>query len=1197
MTDLEREQHLDAVLTAYLKAVDDGQEPDRAALLINHPDLAAELHEFFDEQDRLTRWTEPLRPTAQAACVAALDTNDLFNTPQEAVAQVSGGSLPSFGDYELFQEIGRGGMGIVYKARQRSLNRLVALKMIRPGDAAADIQRFRNEAETIALLDHPHIVPVYEVGEQEGQLYFSMKLIEGGSLADRLGEFMSAPRTAAELMVKVARAVHHAHQRGILHRDLKPSNVLLDGSAQPYVTDFGLAKRVESQANLTDSGALVGTPSYMSPEQAAGKKVPLTTATDVYGLGTILYTLLTGVPPFQAETRLDTLLLVREHEPELLRQKNRRVDKDLETVCLHCLQKDPRRRYASAESLANDLSQWLSGEPILARPITPIARVWRWCRRNHAIAGLAVALAMVVIVGFAGLLLSYQKLRQEQTRTQLALQAEERRQTQALQIVDDMYTEVAAKWLEQQPQLDETQREFLLKALSFYEAFAREKNSDPTRSLDTARACRRAGAIRAKLGQHAEAESLLQRALELNEALVESFRGVPIYQKELAESYMAMGTLYGITRREREAEQAQLKALPLLEALSKSFPKEPEYQLDLARNYHWLGHLRSVTGRVTEAEQAYRKGLGLSSRLAQEYPDVASYSLEFAYGCHGLGRLLKDAIRIPEAEKAVRQALEVHTRLAQNPLCSQDNQWATGLCCNSLGVLLLEAGRLPQAEEALRQAQESFERLVKDHPKVPDYRSYLAMTYSNMAGLFEKTNRIQDAERFYGMSLSLEGALAREFPAMPDYRHELASMTSNLCRLLVQSGRGDKAESHYREAMKLYEGLMQDLPDVVEYQLGMASVSHSLGVLLRKLGNGRNSEQCYRRSLEIYAFLSPKLLTEPNYQRAVARSSSNLGNLLNDANRLDEAEPFLRQSVQFLENLASRSPARPDDHNELGGALNNLANLQMKRPACRAEARLLLERAIRQQKTALQANPQDPRYLSMLNNHLGNLTTFLLQLGLYRDAAESAVEFTRIARENPRQYAYAWSFLMQCAPLAEQDAKLPAAQRKIVAGDYRQHARELIDQAVQRAPADAAFHNELAWNMAASPVMALCDPTKAVELAGKAVKQRSGTGAFWNTLGVAYYRTGNWQAAIKALNQSVELRQGGDTTDWFFLAMAYWQLGDKQQARKWYDQAKQWMAKKQPNNEELLRFRAEADELFAGTQAKSAPKQGKEHAR
>ncbi|MFO1497892.1 MAG: protein kinase [Verrucomicrobiota bacterium] len=340
-----------------------------------------------------------------------------------------------FGDYELLEELARGGMGVVFRARQVSLNRLVALKMILAGQLATPAlkQRFQTEAEAAARLDHPNIVPIYEIGEHDGQHYFSMKLMEGGTLASLCRSRRDEAQTSrspstrgrgsephhvdsykevALILEKVARAVHYAHQRGILHRDLKPTNILLDAQGGPHVSDFGLAKFTEDDSSLTMSLAVLGTPAYMSPEQAAGQSKGLTTAADIYSLGAILYELLTGHPPFRAETALETLRQVSEQEPVRPSAVSVAVDRDLETICLKCLSKDHQARYGSAEMLADDLERWRKGEPILARPTTSWERTRQWARRNPEIAALAVGLVLAIGAGLIGTGFMWHRARQ-----------------------------------------------------------------------------------------------------------------------------------------------------------------------------------------------------------------------------------------------------------------------------------------------------------------------------------------------------------------------------------------------------------------------------------------------------------------------------------------------------------------------------------------------------------------------------------------------------------------------------------------------------------------------------------------------------------------------------------------------------------------------------------------------------------------
>ena len=340
---------------------------------------------------------EILADDPEGLCVACVLETSLGMLHDE-VNGVAAAEMPAeLGDYELVEEIGHGGQGLVYRARQKGLNRIVALKVIGLGRWAtkAHITRFRLEAEAAASLDHPHIVPIYEIGESDGSCYFSMKLVEGGRLDEVVKHELMPVRRAVELTAKLARTVHYANERGILHRDIKPGNILLDADGEPHLTDFGLARLVETESDITATMDALGTPSYMAPEQAAGQTTPLTSATDVYGLGAVFYHLLTSHPPFAGRTTYETIRLVLESEPRNPSAWNSKVDRDLATICLKCLEKDPQHRYPSARALADDLERWLRHEPVRARPSGVLTRGKKWIRR-HPTAALGAASLLVV---------------------------------------------------------------------------------------------------------------------------------------------------------------------------------------------------------------------------------------------------------------------------------------------------------------------------------------------------------------------------------------------------------------------------------------------------------------------------------------------------------------------------------------------------------------------------------------------------------------------------------------------------------------------------------------------------------------------------------------------------------------------------------------------------------------------------------
>jgi WD40 repeat protein/serine/threonine protein kinase len=412
MIDPSHSQFLDdpdfqSLLVKCLESLQRGENLDVDALAREFPKYASELAQFLDDGEKLKKITSGFSEL-EASPTHFNNDKSTTRVNSESGDFSVGDTLRYIGDYEILEGIARGGMGVVFKARQKNLKRVVALKMILAGRVAnhEEVERFRREAHAAGRLKHPNIVPVHEIGEHEGRHYLTMDFIEGVSLADKIREEILTPRVAAELVCKVAEAIEYAHEQGVVHRDLKPANILIDNQGQPHITDFGLVKLLESideesRAELTASGDIIGTPSYMSPEQAAGHHHLIGPVSDIYSLGAILYSTLTGRAPFVAETSLDTLLQVMNKEPVSPKVLNPLVPMDLETICLKCLAKENYRRYGTAQLLADDLNRFLEGRPVLARPVGRISKSLRWCRRNKAITFLLSMMIAILITGTA----------------------------------------------------------------------------------------------------------------------------------------------------------------------------------------------------------------------------------------------------------------------------------------------------------------------------------------------------------------------------------------------------------------------------------------------------------------------------------------------------------------------------------------------------------------------------------------------------------------------------------------------------------------------------------------------------------------------------------------------------------------------------------------------------------------------------
>jgi tetratricopeptide (TPR) repeat protein len=734
------------------------------------------------------------KPTAAA--------NDFRQAVTSADVPPAEASLPDVPGYEVLRLLGQGGMGRVYKARHLGLRRNVALKMISSGWRATGEQlaRFRREAQSLARLHHPNIVQIFEIHDCQGYPCFSLELVEGGSLDQKLAGAPQEPRQAARWIETLARAIHLAHEQGIVHRDLKPGNVLVTAEGQLKITDFGLAKCLEEENPQTQTGSLLGTPSYMAPEQAAGDLKATGPLADVYALGAMLYEMLTGHPPFLGLSTMETLHLIRTAEPVPPARVRPGVPIDLQTICLKCLEKVPAKRYASALELADDLARLLANEPIRARPAGAVERLVKWGRRHPARVGmLAVIVGAGVCMSILGIW-SYVSLHR-------AAERDRERLEMARGVVDDLYTKVAEEWLVDQPDKDSLAQEFLEKARALYEAFSQEDSRDPTLRRETALSFFRLGQLSRAVDQHAKAEESYGRAIVLQKKLHDEYPLVAQYQQDLANTYNWLGDFLRENGRPlAEAERYYQQAFDLQDALLDRFPDEPSYRRELARSRYNLGLIKLAVNQLEAAGRHFDEAIQL---LTTQKSMTSSDRIELARCYINRGVQRKESRLLKEAKEDYRRAIDLLKALLGEGRARSDLKRDLATASTNLGNVLLELGEHLGARRELDESVVLLQRLVDDFPKRPAYKKKLANTYNSLASVWEADSMPAKVEENWKKAFDLLQQLDQEQPDVADHQLILGMTTGNLGRTCAQRGdwrtarrRFEAAIDHLRRALK-----------------------------------------------------------------------------------------------------------------------------------------------------------------------------------------------------------------------------------------------------------------------------------------------------------------------------------------------------------------------------------------------------------
>jgi serine/threonine protein kinase len=667
--------------------------------------------------------------------------------------------------YQLLDVLGEGGMGVVWKARQDGLDRLVALKRIRSaGQTSSEaLARFRREAEAVARLRHSSIVQIYDVGEQEGEPYLALEYVEGGSLTQKLTAGPLLPRQAAALVETLARAMHHAHEHGIIHRDLKPANVLLADDGAPKITDFGLAKRLGEESGQTHTGAILGTPSYMAPEQAGGDRAGVGPLADVYALGAILYETLTGRPPFRGPTVLDTLAQLREREPVPPRQLQPNVSRDLQTICLKCLQKEPRRRYGSALELAEDLRRFALGEPIRARPVGRVERLRKWIRRKPAQAALAGTVLLVPIGLVGGLLWHNADLRREIVRADSAERKERDNFDKSRQTIHSMVARFEEWYRGGGKNTSQMGEGVVQDALEYLQTvLGNSENADPQVRTDAASLLLKVGRIQAYHGRGEEARINFVKASRLYEQLTGEQPEVSLHRTQLLHCYRGLAQLVSGDDRQRLAWGE--KAVELGKELCRREPDDDQHHpTDLAQSHHDLAAQFQNRNRLREAEEHYQQAIRLYSAVLAKHPDHTGCKLGLADSYGNMGLLYHQTGRTGQAEREYQHAdvlLEALMREAPNNYRVTASASRSAVALN-WGNLLIETGQLGPALSFYEHGIEWCESLLRKEPNYAPAREHALKLHGSKANVYEGLHRYAEAVPHWDRVVELADGPAR----------------------------------------------------------------------------------------------------------------------------------------------------------------------------------------------------------------------------------------------------------------------------------------------------------------------------------------------------------------------------------------------------------------------------------------------------
>jgi serine/threonine-protein kinase len=1024
--------------------------------------------------------------------------------------------LQTLDRYRLTRLHAQGGIGQIWLARDGSLGRDVALKELRPEQVGkpALCARFLEEAKITGQLEHPGIVPVYELARRsrDDRPFYTMRFVKGRTLGEAVKTYHQertagttgplAQRALLNAFVGVCQAVAYAHSRGVVHRDLKGANVVLGDFGEVIVLDWGLAKLLgrpdgdappvaldaETEHEATLQGQVLGTPAYMAPEQAEGRQDLIDARTDVYGLGGILYEILTGRPVFTGSDTREVLRKVCTEPPVPPRQLVADVPLALEAVCLKALTKRREERYAAAADLAADVQRFLADEPVSALRESVTVRAGRWARRHRTwVAGAAAAACVAVLtLSVATVLLQRAKgvaeLREQEASEQRQLAQEQRDEARAKyqlarDAVDQMLTQVGTRLLEDIPAMEPVRRALLEKALAFYQQFLKEKRDDPQLRQETARAYDRVGLIDRLLGRHGEAETAFQQAQNQLEQLIKEFPENPEYRGELAEVCTSLGVLAAVGGRTAAGEPALRRARDLIEPLVHAYPDRPAYQRELATCLHGLGRLYYETNRLPEAKAALEGALDGWERLTRMNPARADDRDELAWTYHSLGPLYRDTRQFDLAEAAFRRCISLWEQLLAEQPSSPSCQRGLASSHQHLGYLYQRyLGRLSQAEAPYQEALKGRERLAREHPLVVEDQLALAQSHGTLAWLYQTRRQTARAEAAFLSVLAVHEKLQHEHPTVPRYRFLVADSHHYLGGFYADTGQPAKAEAHYLKAVELCKQLVKEQPKATAYRVQLASIDHNLGMFYQ-LRQPAKAEAPYEEALALREELCRDHRNMSAYQRDLAWTYNGLGDVYHATARPEKAVAAYEKSLGLWQELVKVHPQVVVYAVGLGTAYGRQAS-RLSDAGKTQEALDWFERGIQILEKAHRQEPQHAEVRQHLLDEYHNRAALRTRLGQHAEALQDWDRALTLAGERARaslqvsranslarlgdhtrasaeaaaltqdkaatlgyNLACLWSL---CSAAVRQDEKLPEAERTRLAEEYAVRALEQL---------------------------------------------------------------------------------------------------------------------------------------------------------